>query len=83
MNKSRSNLKKHITHMQTKNASTKYLASVEIVNSWESAIKKARKRIARLKADIVVFQEMKDSGEPWPVDESAALQPALQDSRGV
>jgi hypothetical protein len=47
-------------------ASTKSHAPVKIVDSWDSAIAKARHKIARLKEDIETFLEMKDSGEPWP-----------------
>jgi hypothetical protein len=39
---------------------------VEIVDSWDSAIAKARQKIARLKEDVKTFQEMKNEGEPWP-----------------
>jgi hypothetical protein len=45
---------------------TKYITPVEIVDSWDSAIAKAKRKITRLKEAICTFQEMKDSGESWP-----------------
>jgi hypothetical protein len=62
------NHQKHITHVQLNNASNKSLAPVEIVDSWDSAITKAKRKITRLKEDVRTFQEMKNSGEPWPGD---------------
>jgi hypothetical protein len=48
------------------NARTKFHPDVKIVDSWESAIAKAKEKIARLKEDVLTFQQMKRSGEPWP-----------------
>ena len=33
---------------------------------WDAAIRKAKQKIARLREDIVMFEEMRDSGESWP-----------------
>jgi hypothetical protein len=54
------------THVQIPDASIKGFAPVKIIDSWDSAIAKAKQKIARLKEDIETFQEMKDGGEPWP-----------------
>jgi hypothetical protein len=60
----------NVTHNSSHQSIDRANKSVQIVESWESAISKAKKKIARLKADIVIFQEMKDSGEPWPGTQS-------------
>jgi hypothetical protein len=44
--------------------------AVQIVDSWDSAIAKAKRKIARLKADTLIFEEMKNSGEPWPGEQA-------------
>src|SRR5271157_639782 len=36
------------------------------VNSWDSAIRRARLRIQELKLALEAFQEKKRAGEPWP-----------------
>jgi hypothetical protein len=36
------------------------------VDSWESAIRKARLRIQELNLAIETFKGNKESGEPWP-----------------
>jgi len=35
------------------------------VDSWDSAIKRARLKIAELQVAIQVFQNEKESGSPW------------------
>jgi hypothetical protein len=35
------------------------------VNSWDSAIRKAKLRIRELKIAVETFQENKKAGEPW------------------
>ena len=57
---------KNSIHVQHTNASTNLILEAGIVDSWQSAIRKAKHKIARLKADIVIFEEMQESGEPWP-----------------
>jgi hypothetical protein len=47
-------------------STTKYVVPVETVDSWDSAIAKARQKISRLKQGIAAFREMRDGGEPWP-----------------
>jgi hypothetical protein len=66
MSRTPSHRRSEFTPVQRHSASTKSLAPVEIVDSWDSAIAKAKQKIACLKDDIVTFQEMKESGEPWP-----------------
>jgi len=66
MSKAPSQRRSKLTPVQIKSASIKSLASVEIVDSWDSAIAKAKRKIADLKEDVRTFQEMKDEGEPWP-----------------
>jgi hypothetical protein len=41
------------------------------VDSWDSAIEKARLKIAELKIAIRVFEESKTSGEQWGGQPSA------------
>ena len=41
------------------------------VNSWDTAIQKAKLRIQELKLAIVTFEGKKKAGEPWPEDEKA------------
>jgi hypothetical protein len=60
------NRRSQLTPVQSKHASEISLTSVEIVDSWDSAIAKAKRKIARLKEDVKTFQEMKESGERWP-----------------
>lgn len=36
------------------------------VNSWDSAIQKAKLRIVELKLSIKVFKQQKKAGEKWP-----------------
>ena len=36
------------------------------VNSWDSAIRRAKLKILELKLAIETFQENKKRGEPWP-----------------
>jgi hypothetical protein len=66
MPKTASNRRSNVTHVQTINASTKSIAPVEIMDSWDAAIAKAKYKITQLKKAIADFQEMKDSGESWP-----------------
>lgn len=64
---SRTPKKQPNTYTRVKRLSTtNMLTPVETVNSWDSAIAKARHKIARLKQDILTFQEMKTAGEAWP-----------------
>ena len=46
-------------------SSTPLEISVENVNSWDDAIRKAKRKIARLQSAIRVFQESKQNSEPW------------------
>ena len=41
------------------------------VNSWDSAVRKAKLRIQELKLAISTFEAKKKAGEPWPGDEKA------------
>lgn len=66
MSRAPSKRRTEFTPVQRKHASTKFVASVEIVDSWDSAIAKAKRKIADLKEDVRTFQQMKDEGEPWP-----------------
>lgn len=66
MSRTSPNRQSEFTPVQQRSASIKSLASVEIADSWDSAIAKAKQKIARLKEDVRTFQEMKDGGEPWP-----------------
>jgi hypothetical protein len=66
MPKAAPNRRDKFTHVQHDNASMKSLAPVEVVDSWDAAIAKAKYKITQLKKAIADFQEMKDSGEPWP-----------------
>jgi predicted amidohydrolase len=70
----------NITSMQAQHATKKCNQKVQNVNSWDSAIRKAKHKIARLKADILVFQEMKDSGEAWPGEQLAGQKGQQQHS---
>jgi hypothetical protein len=40
--------------------------STFVVDSWDSAIRKAKLKIKELKLAIGTFDENKKSGEPWP-----------------
>lgn len=56
------------------NTSVKYKqanSSVEIVDSWDAAIRKAKRKIASLHRAIKTFEESKTAGEPWPGNEKA------------
>lgn len=66
MSKTVSKSQTKFTRVQMENATTNSFAPVKIIDSWDSAIAKAKQKIARLKEDIETFKEMKDSGEPWP-----------------
>lgn len=66
MPKAAPNRRFNLTHVQSSNASTKSIAPVEVVDSWDAAIAKAKYKITQLKKAIADFQEMKDSGEQWP-----------------
>lgn len=39
---------------------------VEVLDSWDAAIKKAKRKIAGLRQAIKTFKESKRAGEPWP-----------------
>jgi hypothetical protein len=66
MKRTPSNRQSQFTPVQLRSASITSLAPVKIVDSWDSAIAKAKQKIARLKEDVRTFREMRDSGEPWP-----------------
>ena len=38
----------------------------EILNSWDAAINKAKRKIKALHQAIRTFEESKRNGEPWP-----------------
>jgi hypothetical protein len=53
-------------------STTKTLPHVEIVDSWDSAIRKAKRKVSKLKQAIRTFEASKNSGEPWPLAETTA-----------
>lgn len=41
---------------------------VRLLSGWERAISEAHKKIAKLQNSILIFEEMRDKGEPFPGD---------------
>lgn len=63
---------KHMPRIQVKytrvlhKSSSKLNPNKEIVDSWDSAIRKAKRKIENLRMAIRTFEESKLSGDPWP-----------------
>lgn len=73
-----------ITYTSVNSESSKKCSKpVEIVDSWDSAIRKAKKKIGRLRQAIKTFEESKAKGECWPLDETAGTAVESAPAKGV
>jgi len=52
--------------------------SPKIVSEWDAGIALAKEKIRKLRWTIRVYKQRRDSGEPWPGNASAAIQPCTK-----